>query len=179
MCSLENYFSLKSDPWPYLAPPFPTFVRFNPTQTSIQPWETSSQPLHAFDMPINDPSLPPADGRCLLFTLPRELRDEIYRHVLTFNGLQMIYYDRRDSSGYIMTMRFDVVQVDGNKFTNHAKVNPLKLVSKALYYEARGLEFYYNTVKFISRLCAVQEFVTVLQKYPKHWRVGSIAPWWL
>lgn len=75
-----------------------------------------------------DPSIPPADGRCLLLQLPGEVLNEIYRYALTADG-------KVDLCGTLLKNPW-------NK--KLPQLNVLKQVCRQLRYETKGLELKYN-----------------------------------
>ena len=94
-------------------------------------------------MTVKDSSIPTPEGRCLLFSLPRELRDEIYKYALWFpEGLWLNL--ALPSDGKWSEIRFfkNIRQLVPEK----AAINPLELVCRTFYTEARGLIFRCNDI---------------------------------
>ena len=91
------------------------------------------------DIPItvtssSDPRIPPSDGTCAFFTLPQELRDQVYEIVLTEpHGL---FSDQWDSSKLRVSPKALTI------------ANQLKNVCRQLHTETKGLGLRYNIVSF-------------------------------
>ncbi|KAF2822813.1 hypothetical protein CC86DRAFT_372623 [Ophiobolus disseminans] len=83
-------------------------------------------------------SLPPLHGRCLLLELPRELRDEIYLHVLAHQGGLVVYVSRREPR-MVVRGRSKQGQPLTKSFTN-----PLMFASRQLAQETSTITFKAN-----------------------------------
>jgi hypothetical protein len=110
--------------------------------------------------PKYDPSVPPKEGACVFFSIPQELRDEIYKYALTYNfGLVVVLSDEGPNGvqAVLNEAEFRPTTYSGyNRLReaschrNNESLNALRLVSRQLYNETVRLQFKLNHVSFIS-----------------------------
>ncbi|KAF2259504.1 hypothetical protein CC78DRAFT_537040 [Lojkania enalia] len=101
-------------------------------ENELEPDESSITPL--------DPSIPPPDGTCHLFRLPRELLDEIYTYVLTEEDS---LYPVPARKGYCHRSKKLFASPNGPR-----EFNQLKYVCFKTWRETRGVGLKWNTITF-------------------------------
>jgi hypothetical protein len=86
-------------------------------------------------------SIPPADGSCLFWRLPPELRNMIYYYVFTPETDCRLYIDTSVSTTKLM-----IADDDSSEHRKRVYLNPLKNVCRQLRAETMGLEFQHNVL---------------------------------
>ncbi|KAF2787720.1 hypothetical protein K505DRAFT_342715 [Melanomma pulvis-pyrius CBS 109.77] len=127
-----------------------------------------------------DPSIPSRDGRCFFFTLPRELRDEIYEYALTEEwGLashhrkpySILVAARGPPSGTDeeeMNQNWEDDRLAEASAMKSMESNRLVYVCRQLHRETLGLGLKFNDLTFYhtEKMCALSHFGRFIQHCP-------------
>lgn len=122
-----------------------------------------------------DPSIPPKDGRCLFFTLARELRNIIYEYALT-EEWGLASHKREPYSKFVTARGPPSGAGEDETFKNWGddrlaessamESNQLEYVCRQLHQETSGLGLKFNALTFYSteKICALRHFDSFIQE---------------